>query len=45
MSARDATRDDDPDYDAVPELIENLEHPHPEVRAWALHAMACEPCK
>lgn len=33
------------DEDALPELIENLEHPHPEVRAWALHALACERCK
>ena len=33
------------DEDAVPELVENLEHPHPEVRAWALHALACERCK
>jgi hypothetical protein len=33
------------DEDAVPELIENLEHPDPEVRAWALHALACDRCK
>jgi hypothetical protein len=23
-------------------LIENLHHPHPDVRTWALHALACD---
>jgi len=31
--------------EAVPDLIELLEHPVPEVRAWALHALACDRCK
>jgi len=33
------------DEDAVPELIDNLSHVHPEVRAWSLHALACDRCK
>jgi HEAT repeat protein len=33
------------DEDAVPELIDNLNHAHPEVRAWSLHALACDRCK
>jgi HEAT repeat protein len=30
---------------ALPELIENLDHPSAGVRRWALHALACERCK
>ena len=30
---------------ALPELIENLQHPNPGVRAWAIHALACDRCK
>jgi hypothetical protein len=33
------------DEAAVPELIENLAHDDPDVRAWALHALACDRCK
>jgi hypothetical protein len=33
------------DQDAVPELIDNLGHEHPGVRAWSLHALACDRCK
>ncbi len=33
------------DENALPELIENLAHPNEEVRAWALHALACDKCK
>ena len=33
------------DEEALPELIENLTHPDDEVRAWALHALACDKCK
>jgi hypothetical protein len=33
------------DEAAVPELIENLEHAHAGVRAWAVHALACDRCK
>jgi hypothetical protein len=33
------------DEAALPELIANLEHPHGRVRAWALHALACDRCK
>jgi len=33
------------DEEAVPELIENLSHENDEVRAWALHALACDKCK
>jgi hypothetical protein len=31
--------------DAIPALLENMRHPHPSVRAWALHALACDRCK
>jgi len=30
---------------ALPELIDNLTHDHEWVRAWALHALACDRCK
>lgn len=30
---------------ALPELIANLTHPDEQVRAWALHALACDRCK
>lgn len=33
------------DAAALPELIENLEHSEGAVRAWALHALACDRCK
>lgn len=33
------------DEDALPELIENLSHENEGVRAWALHALACDRCK
>ena len=33
------------DEDAVPELIENLQHSNAGVRAWAMHALACDRCK
>jgi hypothetical protein len=33
------------DEAAVPELIGNLAHEDPDVRAWALHALACDRCK
>ena len=33
------------DEAALPELIENLTHDDEEVRAWALHALACDRCK
>lgn len=33
------------DEAAVPELMENLAHPDPSVRAWAVHALACDRCK
>lgn len=33
------------DEDAVPELVENVTHPHPSVRGRAMHALACERCK
>ena len=33
------------DEAALPELIENLAHPDEEVRAWALHTLACDKCK
>ncbi len=33
------------DEEAVPELIGNLEHADPRVRAWAIHALACDRCK
>ena len=31
--------------EAMPDLIGLLEHPSPEVRAWAMHALACDRCK
>ncbi|NJM40531.1 MAG: HEAT repeat domain-containing protein [Anaerolineae bacterium] len=33
------------DEAALPELIDNLTHADEEVRAWALHALACDRCK
>jgi HEAT repeat protein len=33
------------DADAIPDLMENLRHHHPWVRARALHALACDRCK
>ena len=33
------------DAEAVPELIENLAHSEGRVRAWAIHALACDRCK
>ncbi|MCY3814114.1 MAG: HEAT repeat domain-containing protein [Gammaproteobacteria bacterium] len=33
------------DEAAVPELIANLDHRHPGVRSWAIHALACDRCK
>jgi len=30
---------------ALPELINNLNHEHEMVRAWAMHALACDRCK
>jgi hypothetical protein len=33
------------DEDALPELMENLYHEDETVRAWALHALACDRCK
>jgi hypothetical protein len=33
------------DEAALPELIANLDHPEGRVRAWALHALACDRCK
>jgi HEAT repeat protein len=33
------------DADAIPDLVENLGHSHPGVRARALHALACDQCK
>lgn len=30
---------------AAPELIENLHHENEIVRAWAMHALACDRCK
>ena len=33
------------DEAALPELIENLEHEAASVRAWAMHALACDRCK
>lgn len=30
---------------ALPELIENLHHENERVRAWAMHALACDRCK
>lgn len=31
--------------DAIPALLENMRHPDASVRAWALHALACDRCK
>jgi HEAT repeat protein len=31
--------------DAIPDLLENLDHEDAEVRAWAMHALACDRCK
>jgi len=31
--------------EAIPALLENMHHPQPQVRAWALHALACDRCK
>lgn len=33
------------DEAALPELIENLSHENEIVRAWAMHALACDRCK
>ena len=33
------------DEAALPELIANVDHAHPGVRAWAIHALACDRCK
>lgn len=33
------------DNDAVPELLANVAHRNRKVRAWALHALACDRCK
>jgi HEAT repeat protein len=33
------------DEAAIPELIANLSHANGRVRAWALHALACDRCK
>ncbi|HEX2381864.1 MAG TPA: HEAT repeat domain-containing protein [Acidimicrobiales bacterium] len=33
------------DSSCVPDLIDNLTHHDPEVRAWAAHALACDKCK
>jgi HEAT repeat protein len=33
------------DEAAIPELLENLDHPDESVRGWALHALACDRCK
>ena len=33
------------DAAALPELVANVRHPHPGVRAWAIHALACDRCK
>src|SRR5262249_49413296 len=33
------------DEAALPELMENLNHEDETVRAWALHALACDRCK
>jgi hypothetical protein len=33
------------DEAALPELMENLDHEDEMVRAWALHALACDRCK
>ena len=33
------------DEAAIPDLFANLSHPEGRVRAWALHALACDQCK
>lgn len=33
------------DEQALPDLLENLSHPSAPVRAWAVHALACDRCK
>ena len=33
------------DESALPELLENLHHKNELVRAWAMHALACDRCK
>src|SRR5262245_17021418 len=33
------------DEAALPELLENLHHENEMVRAWAMHALACDRCK
>jgi hypothetical protein len=33
------------DEAALPELIENLHHENETIRAWAMHALACDRCK
>jgi HEAT repeat protein len=33
------------DEEAIPELLANLDHEDAEVRAWAMHALACDRCK
>jgi hypothetical protein len=33
------------DEAALPELLENLQHKNEVVRAWAMHALACDRCK
>lgn len=33
------------DESALPELLENLQHENEMVRAWAMHALACDRCK
>lgn len=33
------------DEAALPELLENLQHENEFVRAWAMHALACDRCK
>ena len=33
------------DDSCLPSLIKNLNHPYPDVRKWALHALACDRCK
>ena len=33
------------DEQALPELAANVDHWHPGVRAWSIHALACDRCK
>lgn len=33
------------DMDAMPDLLANVDHKNKRVRAWALHALACDRCK